>query len=140
MIVLGTSVVSELMRPEPAATVVKWLDRQPTDEVFLTAVTLAELLYGIARLPQGRRRATLAEQLEAMVSEDFDHRVAPFDAMAATHFADVVVHRERAGRPISVADAQIAAICRSYDGLLATRNIENFTGTGIRISNPWNTS
>ena len=140
MIVLGTSVLSELMRLEPVATVVDWVDRQPTDEVFLTAVTFAELLYGISRLPQGRHRATLAEQLEAMVSEDFDHRVVPFDETAATHFPDVVARRELAGLPISVADAQIAAICRSHDGLLATRNIEDFTGTGIRISNPWNTS
>jgi toxin FitB len=75
-----------------------------------------------------------------MVSEDFDHRIAAFDETAATHYADVVVGRERAGGPISVADAQIAAICLSYDGLLATRNVEGFTGTGIRISNPWQMS
>ena len=75
MIVLDTNVVSELMRPAPEVVVVEWVDRQVADDVYLTAVTLAELLYGIARLPAGRRKSTLAEMLEAMVVEDFDHRV-----------------------------------------------------------------
>lgn len=137
MIVLDTNVISELMRAEPAPVVVEWVDRQPTADVFLTAVTLAELLYGVARLPDGQRRTTLAEQLEAMVAEDFDHRVAAFDEWAAVHYADIVVLRERAGRPISAADAQIAAICRSHGAVLATRNSPDFTGTGITVVNPW---
>ena len=137
MIVLDTNVVSELMRPEPDEAVVAWVDRQVADDVFLTAVTLAELLYGVARLPQGRRRANLAAQLELMVSEDFDHRVAAFDEAAAAHHADIVVGRERAGRPISMADAQIAATCRSHDAVLATRNVDDFTGAGITVVNPW---
>lgn len=138
MIVLDTNVISELMRLKPAAVVVAWVDRQPADDVFLTAVTLAELLYGVARLPDGRRKTTLAEQLEAMVAEDFDHRVAAFDETAAVHYADIVVRRERAGRPISAADAQIAAICLSHGAVLATRNSPDFTGTGITVMNPWN--
>jgi predicted nucleic acid-binding protein len=138
MIILDTNVISELMRPEPAPLVVEWVDRQSADDVFLTAVTVAELLYGVARLPDGHRKVAIAEQLEAMFAEDFDHRVAAFDETAAAHYADVVLRRERAGRPIGVADAQIAAICRSYDALLATRNVGDFTGAGVRISNPWN--
>ena len=137
MIVLDTNVVSELMRLEPTAVVVEWVDRQQSDEVFLTAITLAELLYGVARLPDGRRKSTLAQQLEAMVDEDFDHRVAAFDETAAAHYADIAARRDRVGRPISAADAQIAAICRSYDAVLATRNVNDFTDAGIVVVNPW---
>lgn len=125
------------MRLDASAAVVDWADRQPADEMWLTAIALAELLYGIGRLPDGRRKATLAVQLEAMVADDFDHRVAAFDETAAVHYADIVVERERDGRPISAADAQIAAICRSHGALLATRNVADFAGTGTTITNPW---
>jgi len=137
MIVLDTNVVSELMRAVPDDQVVDWLDRQPATDVHLTAITVAELLYGVARLPDGRRKNELAEQIEEMLGEDFDHRVIPFDETSAGHYADIVVRRERAGRPISTADAQIAATCRSYGAVLATRNLEDFTGTGIASTNPW---
>ena len=137
MIFLDTNVVSELMRLEPEQVVVEWVDRQLADDVYLTAVSLAELLYGVARLPAGRRRSALAEELEAMVSDDFGHRVAAFDATAAPHYADIAARRESTGRPISFADGQIAAICRSHDAVLATRNVDDFIGTGVRLINPW---
>ena len=137
MIVLDTNVVSELMRATPADVVVNWVDHQPATDIYLTAITLAELLYGVARLPDGRRKIELADYIEAMVGEDFDHRVAAFDETAAAHYADIVVQRERAGQPISTADAQIAATCRSHGAALATRNIKDFLHTGITIINPW---
>ena len=137
MIVLDTNVVSELMRATPADVVVDWVDRQAASDVHLTAITVAELLYGVARLPDGRRKIDLAERIEAMLSEDFDHRVLPFDETSAAHYADIVVRRERRGRPISTADAQIAATCRSHGAMLATRNIEDFVDTEITIDNPW---
>jgi toxin FitB len=137
MIVLDTNVVCELMRAEPATAVVEWADRHPADDVWLTAITLGELLYGVGRLTDGRRKTTVAAQLEAMVADDLDHRIAAFDELATTHYADIVVLRERLGRPISAADAQIAAICRSHDALLATRNLNDFADTGIAIANPW---
>lgn len=137
MIVLDTNVVSELMRPDADTVVVDWVDRQNAGDLWLTAVTLAELLYGIGRLPDGRRKADLATRLEAMVEEDLDHRIAVFDATAASHYADIVVVREREGRPISAADAQIAAICRSHGALLATRNVDDFAATGIAMASPW---
>ena len=140
MIVLDTNVVSELMRAEPAGTVVEWVDRLPPVDVFLTAVTVAELLYGIERLPAGRRRRDLAERVDGMLSEDFEHRVLSFDETAAAHFADIVVRRERAGRPINAADAQMAAICRSHGATLATRNVDDFAETGITVTNPWSAS
>ena len=134
---MDTNVVSELMRPEPADSVVDWVDGQSPAETFLTAITLAELLYGVARLADGRRKSDLADEIEAMMTEDFDQRVVAFDEAAAAHYADIVVRRERAGRPISTADAQIAAICRSHNAVLATRNVEDFVDTGITIINPW---
>jgi toxin FitB len=137
MIVLDTNVVSELMRAAPAEFVVEWVDHQISADVHLTAITVAELLYGVARLAEGQRKTELAQRIEAMLSEDFDHRVVPFDETAAAHYADIVVRRERAGRPISTADAQIAATCRSHGAILATRNIDDFTDTGIAITDPW---
>jgi predicted nucleic acid-binding protein len=140
MIVWDTNVVSELMRPEPSAQVVEWTDRQSVDEVFITAITVAELLYGIGRLPTGRRRNELFESFEGMVTEDFERRVLPFDGVAAVHYADIVVERERIGRPISMADAQIAAICRSHGAAVATRNVDDFADVGVDIVNPWTDS
>lgn len=137
MIVLDTDVVSELMRIAPAEQVVEWVDQQPASDIHLTAITVAELLYGVARLPEGQRRTELAERIEEMLSEDFDHRVLAFDETAAAHYADIAVRRERNGRPISAADAQIAATCRSHGATLATRNIGDFADTGIVVANPW---
>ena len=137
MIVLDTNVVSELMRSQAVTAVVDWVDRQVPSDLWLTSVTLAELLYGIGRLPDGRRKTLLADGLEAMVAVDLQHRIVPFDGTAAAHYADIVVQRERSGRPISGADAQIAAICRSHDAMLATRNSADFVATGVRLANPW---
>lgn len=137
MIVLDTNVVSELMRTEADLAVVEWVDRQVPTEVWLTSITVAELLYGVGRLPNGRRKTLLAETVEAMVADDFEHRVAPFDEQAAVHYADIVVRRDRSGRPISAVDAQIAAICRSHGAVLATRNTSDFVSTGITLADPW---
>ncbi len=137
MIVLDTNVVSELMRAAPSDLVVDWVDGQVATDVYLTAITVAELLYGIARLPDGKRKADLAERIDEMLTDDFDRRMLPFDETAAAHFADIVVRRERTGRPINMADAQIAATCRSHGAVLATRNVDDFADTGITIDNPW---
>ena len=137
MIILDTNVISELARIDPEQSVVTWLDSLPAAEVATTAVTAAELLYGVARLPDGRRRAALAETIDVLINEDFRGRLEPFDGLAAEQYAAVVVGREKKGRPISTADAQIAAICRVHSATLATRNIGDFTDTGIGLINPW---
>lgn len=131
------SEISELARTNPEANVVAWLDSLPAADVATTAITSAELLYGVARLPDGRRRAALAETMAALISEDFRGRVESFDNLAAEQYAAVVVGREKKGRPISMADAQIAAICRVHSATLATRNTGDFTDTGIDLINPW---
>ena len=125
------------MKPAPNHSVVQWVDLHQASATYITSVTLAELLYGVGRLPSGRRKTELSDQVEAMVSDDFEHRVLAFDETAATHYADIVVQRERIGRPIGTADAQIAAICRSHGASLGTRNVDDFTDASITIINPW---
>lgn len=137
MIVLDTNVVSELMRTEPDAAVLGWVDSQPTDRLFITAITVAELFYGVTRLADGRRKREPAGIIEVVVEEDFAERVVAFDDVAARHYADIATGRERAGRPISMADAQVAAICRSHAAIVATRNVGDFANTGVAVLDPW---
>jgi toxin FitB len=136
VIVLDTNVVSELMRPSPDPRVAGWADRQAPAEVVTSAVTVAEIGYGIARLPAGRRRELLAAAAEETFGA-FAARVLPFDASAAAHYASIVVAREQTGTPISGFDAQIAAICRAHGARLATRNIPDFAELGLQLIDPW---
>jgi predicted nucleic acid-binding protein len=137
VILLDTNVLSELIRRDPDDGVLSWTDSLDTALVATTAITAAEILYGAARLPAGRRRDRLSEAVHRLIEDDFDGRVEPFDATAAAHYAALVSDRERAGRPISAADAQIAAICRKLRATLATRNTDRFEATGIDLINPW---
>ncbi len=137
MIILDTNVVSELMRPNPDPQVVEWVDRHPPLDVFITSVTARELLHGVARLSPGRRRTRLTDAVDRLLTDDFHDRVLPFDLPAAFHFAEVAVRRERAGRPISVSDGEIAAIARSHEAPLATRDGKDFDETGVVIVDPW---
>ncbi len=137
MIVLDTNVISELARQVPDPGVLSWLDSLEVSEVGTTAVTAAELQHGVARLPDGHRRRELSAVIQGILTEDFHGRVLPFDERASVRYADVVTGRERTGRPIGVADAQIAAICRDSGAILATRNTADFEETGIELINPW---
>lgn len=136
MIVVDTNVVSELMRPLPSKRVLAWVASQPVRELYTSAVTLAEVLYGIERMPAGRRR----EELMSAATEVFGafaEQVLAFDSTAAGQHALVVSHRDRLGMPIEGFDAQIAAICQVRGAALATRNVSDFKETGIEIINPW---
>jgi predicted nucleic acid-binding protein len=137
VIVLDTNVISELMRQDPDDTVVRWVDRYPADEVFTTAVTAAELAYGVARLPDSQRKTTLAAKVSELLTDDFQDQILSFDDVAAGHYGEIAAARERQGRPISMADAQIAAICRRFVACLATRNTKDFLDTGIALRDPW---
>jgi len=137
MIVLDTNVVSELMRRRPDAAVLGWVDAADPRELALTAVTAGELLHGVARLPNGARRRRLTAAVHDLLVEDFDGRVLPFDGAAAVHYGGLVAARERDGRPISIADAQIVAICRHHGAALATRNARDFAATGVEVVDPW---
>lgn len=137
MIILDTNVLSELVRLEPDEAVLGMVDSLDSAEIGTTAITAAELLYGTARLPDGRRRRQLGEAIGGLIEEDLGGRVEPFDAAAAKHYAVLVSERERSGRPIGVADGQIAAICRNLRATLVTRNTADFEGVGIDLVDPW---
>ncbi|HEU0190032.1 MAG TPA: type II toxin-antitoxin system VapC family toxin [Mycobacterium sp.] len=134
MIVIDTNVVAEMMRDEPDRNVLGWTET--VGRLHTTVITLAEIEYGIARLPDGRRKDQLAVAA-SRVFADFDDVILAFDVGAARRYAEIVATRERVGRPIAAADAQIAAICASRQATLATRNTGDFDGTGIGVINPW---
>ncbi|OYO03176.1 VapC toxin family PIN domain ribonuclease [Enemella evansiae] len=137
MIILDTNVVSEVLKPQPDARVVAWLESLTAD-VAITAVTLAELLAGLRRLPDGKCRADLAAAVETAIRPYRDTRaIIPFDVLAAPRYAEILAARERGGLPISTGDAQIAAICRAHDATCATRNTKDFVHTGIALVDPW---
>ncbi|MDX3005782.1 type II toxin-antitoxin system VapC family toxin [Kribbella solani] len=136
MIVFDTNVASELMKAAPDSSVTSWYATYGSMGLYTTAITVAEIRYGIARLPSGRRRTVLSEAAGEIFAE-FADSILPFDAAAAGVYPEVVIGRERAGLPIDEADAQIAAICRLTDAVLATRNTKDFVGTGLELVNPW---
>jgi toxin FitB len=136
MIVVDTNVLSEEMRPVPAASVLAWFRRQSAASLFTTAVCQAEILVGVATLPDGRRKLAL-ETAARDILELFAGRILPFDSVAATAYAEIVATRRQIGRPINDFDAQIAAIARSRDMALATRNGSDFEGIALRVVDPW---
>ena len=137
MFVLDTNVVSELMRPVPEPTVEAWVAVRRAEDMYFSAVSEAELRYGVAILPAGRRRKTLAEAVDGLVREDFAGRVLSFDSMAAQAYADIAAAQRARGRPVSQADCQIAAIAQTHGFRVATRNVRDFAGMGIDVVDPW---
>lgn len=139
MIVVDTNVLSEGMRERPEPIVAAWLDRQPEAEMFTTAITKAEILFGIEIAPLGRERTRLAIGAERIFFGTLLGRVLAFDDEAAIHYAQIAAFRRARGRKMQEADAQIAAITRLHNATLATRNIRDFEDCGIRVVNPWET-
>lgn len=137
MIILDTNVISELLRPKPDGAVEAWLADEPPASIFTTAITEAEILYGMRLLADGKRKTELLAAVQPIFAEDFDGRVLPFDQDAAGAYATLAVARRQAGRPISQFDAQIAAIAASRGAAIATRNVSDFTDTGVVVINPW---
>ena len=137
MIILDTNVLSETLRPAPSTRVLEWMRSEPAAALFTTAITESEMLYGVALLPEGARRQSLKSVVDLIFAKDLAGRVLPFDSAAAREFADVAASRRRAGRPISEADARIAAIARSRGAALATRNVGDFAGCKLELIDPW---
>jgi len=138
MLILDTNVLSETMLPEPSVRVLTWWSQQKQrGELYVTTVTVAELLYGIELLPKGKRHAKLLAEVEAMFTEDFAGRILSFDEDAARAFPTIAAGRRAQSRPIAEFDAQIAAIARAHGATLATRNTADFEGCGLRLVNPW---
>ena len=137
MILLDTKVVSEPLRPRPDGKVLAWLDAQPAESLYLATVSLAELLFGVASLPAGKRRTILAAALHEQVAILFGDRIIAFDLAAAEAYALIVTRARRHGCPIAVADAQIAAIATSRHFAVATRDEAPFHAAGVPLINPW---
>lgn len=138
MILLDTNVVSELMRPVPNAGVISFLDSYPVSDVWICAITVAEIYMGIALLAEGKRKAILHAAAEQMFIEDFSGRYLPFDCQAGGEYARIIKARRECGRPVSVEDAQIAAVAVVGGLVLVTRNTRDFSGiAGLGLINPF---
>jgi len=137
MILLDTNIISELMRPKPNVAVIEWLDEQFSDELFLSAIVKAEIEMGIAILDNGKRKQALLQAAE-LIFTSFTNRCLPFDGETATHYAKIIAFTKKQGRPMSVEDAQIAAIAVQNSALLATRNTSDFDFLeNLNLVNPW---
>ena len=136
MIVLDTNVVSEAMKPEPHPSVRAWLNDQAAETLYLCSVTLAELLFGMAALPAGKRKAMLAQALDGLMGL-FRDRVLPFDIDAARCYAELAVTAQTAGRGFPIPDGYIAAIAASRGFIVASRDTAPYDAAGISVINPW---
>jgi toxin FitB len=138
MIILDTNVLSEVLRIIPSAQVLLWMDALAANSVYVTSITQAEMLLGIALLPKGKRREKLDAQVTALFEHHFKQRCLPFDTIAASNYAKIVAMRQRMGKPISTEDGQIAAIAVTRGFRLATRNVSDFGGIAdLIVVNPW---
>lgn len=137
MIILDTNVLSALMRTNPDAAVVDWLDRQPADSVWLSSVTVFEARFGLALLPRGRRRSALERGFESVLTDDLANRVLDFDSAAAAVAAQLGADRQKAGRPVDLRDTLIAGIALARRASIATRNTRHFEGLDVPVINPW---
>jgi predicted nucleic acid-binding protein len=136
MIILDTNVVSETLRRQPSPAVQTWLDEQIAETLYLTSVTLAELLYGVYALPAGRRRDELNRAVEG-IAELYAARTLPFDARAARRHADLAARARAAGRGLPTPDAYIAAIAAASGFCVASRDTAPFEAAGVAVINPW---
>jgi predicted nucleic acid-binding protein len=137
VIILDTNVLSALMRSDPDPPVLRWLDLQAAQSVWITSITLFEIRLGLALLPAGRRRKALEAACEQLLEEDLENRVLPFDSMAALQAAVLAAARQQAGRPVDIRDTQIAGIAQARRATLATRNVRHFEGLSVPVVNPW---
>ncbi len=137
MILLDTNVISELVKPSPDPAVAAFLRRAVPETVFAAAVCEAEIHYGLARLPAGRRRNDLIDRVTAFFTQAFRDRTLTFDSASAAIYGELRAAREAAGKPILVEDAMIAATARAYGAVVVTRNVADFVGCGVEIVNPW---
>lgn len=137
MIILDTNVLSALMQQQPDAQVVAWLDQQPAESVWLNSITLFEARYGLALLASGQPRSLLQERFEALLQDDLQNRVLPFDANAALQAAQLAADRKARGCPVDMRDTFIAGIARARRATLATRNVRHFDDLSVPVVNPW---
>ncbi|MGQ0734280.1 MAG: type II toxin-antitoxin system VapC family toxin [Acidobacteriota bacterium] len=137
MIILDTNVLSALMRTNPDAPVVRWLDRQPADSIWITSVTVFEVLFGLAVLPRGRKQIALEAAFEKVLDEDLENRILDFDRAAAAEPSRLAANRQTAGRSADLRDTLIAGIAQARHATIATRNTRHFEGLDVPVVDPW---
>lgn len=137
MILLDTNVLSALMRRDVDRRIVDWLDGQPPESVWTTAITVFEIRFGLEILDGGRRRRGLENRFAAALDEEIEGRILPFDRPAADAAAEIAARQREAGRPVEIRDLQIAGIAAARKATLATRNLRHFEGTGVGLIDPW---
>ena len=137
MIVLDTNVISEPLRQAPESRVIEWIDEQPVETLYLSAITVAELRFGVASLPAGKRRDRLQESLEKQALPLFAGRILPFDMPASQSYGELMAKARAAGLAIGTADGYIAAIAAANGMMVATRDVSPFEAFGVAVINPW---
>ncbi|MFT7649270.1 MAG: putative nucleic acid-binding protein [Candidatus Poriferisodalaceae bacterium] len=137
MILLDTNVISEIVNPSPSPAVISWLNEQDSATLYLSAIVLAEIRYGVEAIPDGKRKQALSVAVDTFVDRAFADRILPFDRKSARLYGTLMADRRRAGQPLSAPDGQIAATASSRDFQLATRNIKDFTNCGLVLVNPF---
>lgn len=137
MILLDTNVISEPWKPAPDEKVVAWLDAQAIETLFLSAVTVAELRFGIAAMPLGRRQTTLRDCLEGDVLAHFSERILPFDLAASQYYSELMARARLSGKAIGQADGYIAATAAAHGLAVASRDASPFEAAGLKVLNPW---
>lgn len=140
MIFLDTNIISELMKSVPCEKVTAWIDQQVATQLFITTITIAEISYGLHVLSKGRRRSLLEAAFNNAIIETFKQRIISFDESAAHFYGELMGQRKELGRPMSIADGQIAAIARAKKATIATRNVRDFVDCGLNIINPFSPS
>lgn len=137
MIIIDTNVISEAMKPRPFQPVISWLNAQETTSLFLSAITVGEIEFGLCTMPSGKRRTSLQEKFESIVSEAFVNRILVFDESAARVYGQLMAERRKLGKPLSIPDGQIASTARIRGFAVATRNSRDFADSGIQVINPF---
>ena len=137
MILLDTNVISEMMKKSPSATVVRWIDKQEVTHLFVSAITIAEISYGLNAMPKGKRRSLIENAFDRAIQESFKHRILPFDESSAHYYGRLMGRRKELGRPLSILDGQIAAIALAHGASVATRNTPDFMHCNLDLINPF---
>jgi predicted nucleic acid-binding protein len=137
VIIVDTNVLSELMKASPAPAVVAWLDAQPADAIWVTSITVFEVRFGLALLPNSKRRRALEAAFESVLEEELENRVLDFDVVAARSASGLAASRQKAGRAVDLRDTQIAGIAIARRATLATRNLRHFSDLNVSVVDPW---
>lgn len=137
MILLDTNIISEMMKSSPAENVLDWMDQQVSSELYVSTITIAEIVYGLHVLAKGKRRRALEQTFENTIAEAFKGRLLSFDEPATKIYGKIMGKRKELGLPMSAPDGQIAAIALNNQMTLATRNIKDFRGCSLQLINPF---